>query len=162
MRRAFFALWLMSAVIGLFLVGQVLHPPVGQLGSPASLLVVAFWLVAVVPLSFGVWFKAQHQREARAVETALTLLKAGDPKAGRQVAEALELALAEEDEAALKKLLDSLGGHVPARLEASLAQLVTAAQVWMKDDGGHASRDEHLAAVREAARPLITQLAQPA
>lgn len=160
MRRAFFALWLMSAAVGLFFVGQVLHPPVGRFGSTASLLVIALWLVGVVPLSFAVWFRAQHRREELAVETALKLWKAGDPGAGKLLAEAIELALAEEDEAALRRLLDTLGASAPARLEAALSPFVKAATAWMRDDGGHSSREEHLAAARQAARPLLTELAE--
>ncbi len=161
MRRALFVLWLVSAAVGLFVVGQRLHPPVGRLGSPASLLVIAVWLVAVVPLSFAAWFRAQHRREARAVETAVKRWRAGDPGAGRQVAEAIELVLSDEDEAALERLLDALGADAPARLGESLEPLIAAATAWMKDDGGHASREEHLEAVRAAARPLLAQLTRP-
>lgn len=160
MRRAFFALWLMSAAVGLFFVGQALHPPVGRFGSTASLLVIAVWLIAVVPLSFAVWFRSQHRREELAVETALKLWKAGDPGAGKLLAEAIELALAEEDEAALSRLLEALRASPPARLEAALQPFSKAALEWMKDNGGHSSRDEHLAAVRHAARPLLTELAE--
>lgn len=160
MRRAFFALWLVSAAIGLFIIGQILHPPVGRFGSTASLIVIALWLVAVVPISFTVWFRAQRRREELAVETAVKLWKAGDPAAGKQVAEAIELALSEEDEAALKRLLDSLGANAPARLDEALKPFISAATEWMKDDGGSTSRNDHLDAVRAAARPLLAQLAQ--
>lgn len=158
MRRVFFALWLVGAAVGLFLLGSLLHPPVGRLGSPSSLLVTAVWLVLVVPLSFAFWFKAQRRREELVVETALTLWKAGDPAAGALMAKAIELALEDEDERSLQKLLEALLASAPHRLDANLEAFVRAANDWLHDDGGHSSREEHLERARAAARPVVTQL----
>jgi len=160
MRRVLFALWLVAAAVILFGAGQWLHEPVGRLGSPASLLVIAIWLVGIVPLSFTWWFRVEHQREQQVVQTALSSWREQRADAGSLVAQAIELALADEDEDALKKLLEVLA-TAPARLDPALKPFMKAAQDWLSDDGGHSSRDEHLQAAREAARPLLPLLQSP-
>lgn len=158
MRRALFALWLVAAVVLLFVVGSWIHPPVTHFGSPSSLVVSVMWLVGVVPLSFRVWFRAEHRREQLVVETALNSWRAGAANAGALVARAIELALADEDEDSLRRLLEELSHRMPARLEATLMPFTQAATAWLSDDGGHSSRDEHLQAARDAARPLLIAL----
>jgi hypothetical protein len=159
MRRLFFSLWLVVAAVGLFLLGSNLHPPVGRFGSPSFLLVAAIWLVLVVPASFAAWFRAQRRREELVVEAALTLWKQGDPAAGALVAKAIELALEDEDERSLQRLLEVLLAS-SQRLDGPLESFVKAANAWLHDDGGHSSREEHLARAREAAQPLVMTLAQ--
>ena len=159
MRRALFALWLLGALVLLFSVGSALYPPIAHLGSPSSLLISAIWLVGLVPLSFTVWFRLEHQREQQVVQTALNSWRESAPGAGALVAQALQLALAEEDEDALKQLLEVLSRSAPPRLpEAALQPFMKAATEWISDDGGHSSRDEHLERAREAAKPLLTAL----
>lgn len=158
MRRALFALWLVAMLVVLFGVGQLLYPPVAHFGSPGWLLVASIWLVGVVPLSFRVWFRLQHQREQQVVETALKSWRAGAADAGALVAQAIELALADEDEASLRRLMEVLAQSAPARLAPTLTPFMQAATEWLADDGGHSSRDEHLQRAREAARPLLPEL----
>lgn len=158
MRRALFALWLAAAAVVLFVVGQLIYPPVAHLGSPASLLVGAMYLVGVVPLSFTVWFRLQHQREQQVVQAALKAWREGTAGAGALVAQAIELALAEEDETALRALLQVLQQSAPAPLQATLKPFIQAATEWLADDGGHTSRDEHLEQARAAAQALLPLL----
>ncbi|HEY1086439.1 MAG TPA: hypothetical protein VGE37_02050 [Archangium sp.] len=159
MRRLFFVLWLVVAAVGLFGLGSMVHPPVGQPGTPAFLLVGAAWLVLVVPLSFAAWFRAKRRDEELVVETALTLWQQGDPGAGALVAMALELALEDEDERSLRRLLEVLLASTKERMDPSLERFVKAANDWLHDDGGHASREEHLERAREAAAAVMTRLA---
>jgi hypothetical protein len=160
MKRVLFGLWLVVAAVVLFAVSQWIHPPVGNLGSPSSLLVIAIWLVGIVPISFTFWFRVQHRREQEVVQTALRSWREQTPNAGVLVAEAIELALADEDEDALKLLLEVLA-TAPAKLDPALKPFMKAAKEWITDDGGHSSRDEHLQAAREAARPLLPLLQSP-
>lgn len=157
MRRALFALWLAGSVGVLFLIGQLVHPPIGHFGSPSSLIIVAIWSVGVVPLSFTWWFRASRRREQAAVQQALADWRKGVPGAGAEVAHALELVLSEEDEAELRRLLDVLG-QAPPTLQSSVQPFLRAAQEWLADDGGIASRDEHLERVKAAFRALGPQL----
>jgi hypothetical protein len=160
MRRVLFALWLVAAAVIVFGVGQWVHEPVGRPGSPASLFVIATWLVGIVPLSFTLYFRLQHRREQEVVQAALRSWRVQAANSGVLVAQAIELALADEDEDALTKLLEVLG-TAPARLDPALKPFRKAAQEWLSDDGGHSSRDEHLQMVREAARPLLPLLQSP-
>ena len=99
----------------------------------------------------------QHQREQAVVQHALGSWRDHTADAGALVAQAIELALADEDEDALKKLLEVLA-TAPARLDPALQPFMKASKEWLSDDGGHSSRDEHLQLAREAARPLLPLL----
>ncbi len=161
MRRALFALWLAGSVGGLFLIGQLIHPPIAHFGSPSSLLIVAVWSVGVVPLSFAFWFRASRAREQEAVQRALLDWQRGVPGAGAELASALELVLSEEDEAALRRFLEVLA-KAPAPLQPAVGPFVEASRTWLADDGGLASRDEHLEHVKAAFRQLGPRLSETA
>lgn len=157
MRRALLALWLAGSLVVLFCVGVLLHPPVAQFGSPSSLLIIALWSVGLVPLSFVFWFRSSRAREQEAVQRALTKWQQGLPGAGAEVARALELVIAEEDEAALERFLQ-LFSRTPPSLPPAVQPFLLAAQAWLSDQGGLASREEHLDRVREALLQLGPQL----
>jgi hypothetical protein len=158
MRRALLALWLISSAVGLFLLGGALHAPVAQFGSPSSLMVTAIWLVGVVPLSMSFWFRLQRRRERDVIEAALETWREGTVGAGALLASAIEFALEEEDEDSLRRLLDALARSAPPTLEAPLQPFLKAAREWLSDDGGHASRVEHLERLKASARPLLPKL----
>lgn len=158
MRRALFALWLVSSAVCLFAIGALLNPAVLHFGSLYSLIVVAIWTVLVVPLSFRFWFRVQRAHEQQQVEQALKSWRDGAPGAGTLVAQALGLVLAEEDEASLRRLLDALEGGAP-KLGPALQPFLQAAQAWLRDEGGHSSRDEHLEQLKAAYRGLAPVLA---
>lgn len=162
MRRVLFGLWLVVSLVGLFVIGGLLHEPVFHFGSPSSLLVAAIWLVGVVPLSFSFWFRVQRTREQQLVDEALQSWRAGKPGAGALVARALEFALAEEDEDSLRRLLDVLARSAPAPLSQTLEPFMKAASEWLSDDGGHSSRDEHLERLKVSAASLLPQLSASA
>lgn len=159
MRRALFALWLVSSAVCLFAIGALLNPAVLHFGSLYSLIVGALWTVLVAPLSFRFWFRVQRAREQQEVEQALKSWRDGAPGAGTLVAHALELVLAEEDEASLRRLLEVLEGGAPQQLEPALQPFRQAAQSWLRDDGGRSSRDEHLEQLKAAYRGLAPVLA---
>lgn len=158
MRRALFALWLVSSAACLFAIGALLNPAVLHFGSLYFLIVAALWTVLVVPLSFRFWFRVQRAREQQQVELALKSWRDGAPGAGTLVAHALELVLAEEDEASLRRLLEGLEGGPPT-LEPALQPFRQAAQAWLRDDRGRSSRDEHLEQLKAAYRGLAPVLA---
>lgn len=160
MRRALFALWLAGSVGVLFLIGQLVHPPIAHFGSPSSLLIVAVWSVGVVPLSFMLWFRASRAREQEAVQRALLDWQKGAPGAGAEVVSALELVLSEEDEAALRRFLEVFA-NAPPPLKPAVEPFMEAARTWLADNGGMASRDEHLEQVKVAFRQLGPRLSAP-
>lgn len=157
MRRVLFALWIVCTLALLFGVGSLFHSAVAEFGTPAFLIVSASWLVGVVPASFAVWLHLRHQHEQEVVATALRSWREGESNAGPFLREAIEEALADEDEDALRRLLEVLkttAGSVGPALE----PFMKAANEWLADDGGHSSRDAHLDRVREAARPVLAAL----
>ena len=160
MRRLLFALWLVLSAVGLFAAARLIHPSVSHFGSPASLAVAVVWLVGVVPLSFAWWFHTQRRHERALVELALSSWREQRPGAGTLMAQALECSLAEEDEHALCRLLDALSWAPPQELDLALVPFMQAASEWLCDDGGHSSRREHLAHLKESAAPLLPVLAQ--
>ena len=158
MRRALFALWLVSSAVALVVCGAALHPPVMHIGSAAFLAVAATWLVGVVPISFFFWFQAQRRREREVVETALKTWREGTAGGGALVASAIELALDEEDEDSLRRLVEVLGRGAPATLGPVLDPFMQAAREWLADHGGRDSREVHLERLKATARPLIPKL----
>ncbi|MFZ5443551.1 MAG: hypothetical protein ACOZQL_26330 [Myxococcota bacterium] len=147
MRRALFYGWLLGSGALLGGVAWSAFPH-----TSAWMIALAFWAVAVVPLSFKLWFDAQHRREEADVDAAIEAWRTKAPGAGAKLAVALEEALDEEDERSMERLLAAL------EREPDAAPFIAAARTWMKDDGGRASRDEHLDAARELARPLLPRL----
>ena len=138
---------------------MLLHPAVGQFGSPSSLLIIALWSVGLVPLSFVFWFRSSRAREQEAAQRALTTWQQGLPGAGAEVARALELVIAEEDEAALKRFLQ-LFSRTPPPLPPAVKPFLLAAKAWLGDQGGLASREEHLDRVRDALLQLGPELSE--
>lgn len=147
MRRVLFYGWLLLS--GAFLGGLAWS---AFPHTSAWMISLAFWAVAVVPLSFKLWFDAQRRREEADVDAALEAWRVKAPGAGAKLAVAIEEALDEEDERSLARLLQAL------EREPDASPFITAARTWLKDEGGRASRDEHLDAARELARPLLPRL----
>ncbi len=158
MRRVLFVLWLLVALALLFGVGSLLHSPIAEFGTPSFLIVSAIWLVGVVPASFAVWLRLQHRHEQEVVATALRSWNEGAPNAGPLLAQAIQEAIADEDEDALRRLLEVLKTRAPGNVGPALEPFMKAAHEWLSDDGGHSSRDAHLDRVREAARPVLAAL----
>lgn len=150
-------LWLLVALVLLFGVGSLFHSPVAEFGTPSFLIVSAIWLVGVVPGSFAVWLRMQHRHEQEVVAAALRSWREGAPNAGPLLGQAIVEALADEDEDALRRLLEVLK-TTPGRVGPTLEPFMQAAHEWLSDDGGHSSRDAHLDRVREAARPVLAAL----
>jgi hypothetical protein len=69
--------------------------------------------VGVVPASFAVWLRLQHRHEQEVVATALRSGREGAPNAGALLAQSIQEALADEDEDALKRLLEVLKTSPP-------------------------------------------------
>ena len=147
MRRLLFYGWLLvsGALLGGVAWSAFPH-------TSAWMISLAFWAVAVVPLSFKLWFDSQRRREEADVDAALEAWRKKAPGSGAKLAQAIEEALDEEDERSLERLLAAL------EREPDASPFITAARTWLKDDGGRASRDEHLDTARELARPLLPRL----
>lgn len=147
MRRVLFFGWLAATAAFLLLLSFTMFPH-----TSAWMISLAFWAVGVVPLSFKLWFNAQRRREEADVDAALEAWRTKAPGAGALMAKAIEEALDEEDELSLERLLLALDR------ESTAAPFISAARTWLKDDGGRDSREEHLQAARELARPLLPRL----
>jgi hypothetical protein len=148
MRRTLFGLWMVGTAAALLLLSLSLFP-----GSHRALIVSSlFWLLGIAPLSFTLWFRAQRRREEEDVDAALEAWRLAKPGAGQAIAKAIEEALEEEDEVSLARLIKAL----PA--DPTFTPFVTAAETWMHDDGGRSSRNDHLDAARELARPVLPVL----
>jgi hypothetical protein len=148
MRRTLLGLWLVSMLAALVLLSLTLFP-----GAKVALIIsTLLWILGVVPLSFTLWFRAQRRREEEDVDRALEAWRLKKPGSGAALALALQEALDEEDEVSLQRLIRTLDG------QPEFTGFITAAQVWMKDNGGRASRDQHLETVKELARPVLPVL----
>lgn len=147
MRRVLFFGWLAATAAFLLLLSFSMFPH-----TAAWMISLAFWAVAVVPLSFKLWFNAQRRREEADVDAALEAWRTKAAGSGVLMAKALDEALEEEDERSLDRLLSALEQDTAAQ------PFVSAARTWLKDDGGRESREEHLQAARELARPLLPRL----
>jgi len=141
-------MWFVSTAGALVILAAAVFPgsTVAKLGA------LLFWAVAIVPLSFTLFFRAQRRREEADVGAALEAWRLKTPGAGKAVAVALEEALDEEDEVSLKRLLFLI------EEEPQFSPFIAAARTWIADDGGRSSRMEHLDAARELARPLLPVL----
>jgi len=143
-----FALWMVSSLAALVLLALTVFP-----GSHRALIsMVLFWVLGVSPLSFMLWFRAARRREEEDVDRALEAWRLRKPGSGAALALALQEALDEEDEVSLTRLIRTLEG------EPQFSGFVVAAQGWLKDNGGRASRDEQLEQVKELARPMLPVL----
>jgi hypothetical protein len=158
MRRVLFVLWLVVALGVLFNVGSLIHSPVADFGTPSFLIVSAIWLVGVVSASFAVWLRQQHRHEQEVVATALRSWAEGAPNAGPLLGEALQEAIADEDEDALRRMLEVLKTRAPGKVGPALEPFLKAANEWPLTTAGHSSRDAHLDRVREAAQPVLAAL----
>lgn len=147
MKRALFFGWLAATAAFLLLLSFSMFPH-----TSAWMISLAFWAVAVVPLSFKLWFNAQRRREEADVDAALEAWRTKAAGAGALMAKAIDEALEEEDEVSLERLLLALDDDGTAQ------PFIKAARTWLKDDGGRESREEHLEAARELARPLLPRL----
>ncbi len=145
MRRVLFGLWLVSTLGVLFALSLTVFP-----GAKLALISCGlFWLLGVVPLSFLLWFRSARRREEADVDAALEAWHRRGPGAGRELAKAVQEALDEEDEVSLKRLL------IVLEAETDFAPFIVAANRWMTDESGRSSRESHLEAAKELARPIL-------
>lgn len=150
MHRALFAAWIALSGIASFVIALFALPE----SMTARLLAVAFWAVAIVPLSFALWFHYTRKVEQAYVAQALEAWQRSAPQAGQKMAQAIDAALFEEDTIALNSLLTVIES------EPKCSEFISVARVWMNDDRERSHREETLEAARVAARNVRPELLQ--
>lgn len=153
MKPAYFAVWLVASAFVLTGLAVATLPFLN-----AWLVGLLTWALLVVPLSFQRWFAAKRRQEQDDTARAIERWSRGASDAGALLAVAVDEALEEEDARSLERLLQALNGAQSEPLRTERDAFVAAARAWLADDGSRASRDAHLAAAREQARPLTARL----